>query len=116
MAGTEEITDDEFCVPIEASVRKPNISASGKGGAKTRLEVCRGMAKYNLTFKLKLIHDYETRFLTNEEMGITEEAIGRDFGNIDQSDRAMSDTSFESQSGRASKGFISISLGHFAEE
>ena len=71
------IIDDEFYVPTEASVGNPNASRGGRAGPKTRLVVCRGIAKDKLNSRLKLMTDYETIFLADEEMGITEEAMGR---------------------------------------
>ena len=110
MAGALAITNDEFYVPIEASVGNPNASRGGRAGPKICLVVCRGIAKDKLTSRLKLMTDYETIFLTDEEMGITEEAMGRGMETLDPSDWAMYRYKFRES---ISKGLDGIHINFF---
>ena len=86
MSGALAITDNEFYVPVEASVKQ---FKSTKEGKQTCHEMCRNVAKHKLAEKLRHMRDYEALFLTDEEMGITVDAIGSGILMLDPSERAL---------------------------
>ncbi len=84
VVGAVEVSNSEFYVPIEASIGKEK-----SGHSKTRMEACRDIAKEKLTAKLKLSGDYVPFFLSDEQMGITEEALYRSYSSASPADRAL---------------------------
>ncbi len=85
VAGAVSIGQSEFYVPIEQSVHHVGKKKSGRKSAQ---ELCRKIAKTKLTAQMKVMKDYEHLFLTDEDMGITEDAFGTSLHGLDNVESA----------------------------